>query len=42
MTRKPDPVTSEELPITARTRVRLPDQIGSTRIFPGWGPDLGR
>lgn len=41
MTRKPDPPTSE-LPITARTRVRLPDQIGSTRIFPGWGPDLGR
>ncbi len=41
MTRKPDP-TTEELPVTARTRVRLPDAHGSSRIFQGWGPDLGR
>ncbi len=41
MTRKPDPL-SAELPSTARTRVRLPEPHGATRIFPGWGPDLGR
>jgi hypothetical protein len=41
MTRKPDPMTSE-LPLTARTRVRLPDVGGSTGIFPGWGPGLAR
>lgn len=41
MTRKPDP-TSSELALTARTRVRLPDATGSSRLFPGWGPGLAR
>ena len=41
MTRKPDPINGE-LALTARTRVRLPERLETTRIFPGWGPDLGR
>jgi hypothetical protein len=41
MTRKPDPMNAE-LALTARTRVRLPDRVEGTRLFPGWGPDLGR
>jgi hypothetical protein len=39
MTHRPDPCTSE-LPRTARTRVRLPDTMAITRIFPGWGPTV--
>jgi len=39
----PNPdLTSFDLPATARTRVRVPRPITSGRIFPGWGPDLGR
>jgi hypothetical protein len=41
MTRRPDPISSE-LPPTARSRVRLPDPLVTARIFPGWGPELGR
>ena len=41
MTRKPDPLNSE-LALSARTRVRLPDAAGSSRLFQGWGPDLAR
>ena len=41
MMRKPD-VPGCDLPLTARTRVRLPDVFTPARIFPGWGPDLGR
>ncbi len=41
MTRRPDPIVSD-LPVTARTRVRLPDAFAPSRVFPGWGPELGR
>jgi len=41
MTRKPDSLASE-LPFSARHRVRLPETLASTRIFPGWGPGLER
>jgi hypothetical protein len=41
MTRKLDSIT-EELPLGARTRVRLPEAASGARIFPGWGPGLGR
>jgi len=41
MTRRPDSL-GVDLPATARTRVRLPDSLTPLRIFPGWGPDLGR
>jgi len=39
MTRKTDSVSSE-LARSARTRVRLPDSMASTRIFQGWGPTV--
>lgn len=41
MTRKPD-IQNSEIPVTARTRVRLPDAYTPSRVFHGWGPDLGR
>ena len=41
MTRNPDPINAEISP-TARTRVRVPGRLESIRIFPGWGPGLGR
>jgi hypothetical protein len=41
MTRRPD-ITASELPVTARTRVRLPDRLVPAGIFQGWGPGLGR
>jgi hypothetical protein len=41
MTRRPEPNT-EDLPRTARARVRLPDAFAALRVFPGWGPELGR
>jgi hypothetical protein len=41
MTRKPDHLTGD-LALTARTRVRLPETFAPARVFPGWGPDLGR
>ncbi|MBV9263734.1 MAG: hypothetical protein JO324_05375 [Candidatus Eremiobacteraeota bacterium] len=25
---------------TARTRVRLPDAMAQSRVFPGWGPTV--
>jgi hypothetical protein len=37
MTYRPDSNHSD-FPRTARTRVRLPDQMMPGRIFPGWGP----
>jgi hypothetical protein len=37
MTRKPD-FALAEVPLGARSRGRIP----ATRIFPGWGPGLGR
>jgi len=37
----PDLISSD-LPPTARTRVRVPRPMTTGRIFPGWGPDLGR
>lgn len=40
MTRNPEPAA--DLPVTARTRVRLPDGFEGARIFRGWGPELGR
>jgi hypothetical protein len=41
MIRKPDSTISD-LALTARTRVRLPQPCTPARVFPGWGPDLGR
>jgi len=41
MTRKPD-LQNSDLPVTARTRVRLPEAYAPSRVFHGWGPDLGR
>jgi hypothetical protein len=41
MTRKPDSLAND-LPYAARPRVRLPETLASTRIFPGWGPGLER
>jgi hypothetical protein len=41
MSRKPDPLVNE-LPFTARHRVRLPETLSSTRLFHGWGPGLER
>jgi len=41
MTRKPD-VLDSEVPVTARTRVRLPDHFAPGRVFHGWGPGLER
>lgn len=41
MTRRPD-IPVSELALTSRTRVRRPEVLAPTRIFPGWGPDLGR
>jgi len=40
MTRKPD--SAPELPFSARSRARIPEALPATRIFPGWGPGLGR
>ena len=31
---------SDQLARTARTRVRLPDAMAQTRVFPGWGPTV--
>jgi hypothetical protein len=39
MIRKHDSFTYE-LPLTAP--VRLPQPLAPSRIFPGWGPGLGR
>ncbi len=41
MSRKPE-LTDNDLPFTARQRVRLPDALASSRIFQGWGPGLER
>ena len=42
MTRKQD-LALAELPIGPRTsRARIPESLPATRIFPGWGPGLGR
>ena len=41
MTRMTD-LQSSEIPVTARTRVRLPDAYAPSRVFHGWGPGLGR
>ena len=41
MTRTPD-ILSTEIPPAARTRVRLPDTYAPSRVFRGWGPELGR
>jgi hypothetical protein len=41
MTRNPDSTTME-LPFSARARVRLPEAFTPGRVFPGWGPGLGR
>jgi len=41
MTRKLDS-TNTEIPFGARTRIRLADTASPARIFPGWGPGLGR
>jgi hypothetical protein len=41
MTRRPD-LTTPDLALSARTRVRFPDTFAPARVFPGWGPDLGR
>jgi hypothetical protein len=38
---RPD-FTPAELPMTARPRVRLPEPLAHARVFPGWGPELGR
>ncbi len=32
--------TSAQLARTARTRVRLPDAMAPSRLFPGWGPTV--
>jgi hypothetical protein len=40
MTRNPES-TNPELPRSAR-RVRIPEGLVSTRLFAGWGPELGR
>lgn len=29
-----------DLPRGARTRVRLPDAMAQSRLFPGWGPSV--
>ncbi len=39
MTYRPE-LTNAELPRSARTRIRLPEDKTSTGIFPGWGPRL--
>jgi len=41
MTRKPDSVPAE-LALTARSRATILESLPTTRIFPGWGPGLGR
>jgi len=41
MTRTSDRLNSD-LPVTARTRVRLPDGFAPGRVFHGWGPGLER
>jgi hypothetical protein len=41
MTRTPEPQSSE-VPRTARSRVRLPENFAPVRLFRGWGPELGR
>ncbi|MFY9666067.1 MAG: hypothetical protein WAL67_01755 [Candidatus Cybelea sp.] len=41
MIRNLDPTTSD-LALTARTRVRIPENFAPARVFPGWGPGLGR
>jgi hypothetical protein len=41
MTRQPD-LTTSDLALTARTRVRMPESFAPARVFPGWGPGLGR
>ncbi len=40
MTRKPD-FAPTELPFAARSRTTI-ESFPATRIFPGWGPGLGR
>jgi hypothetical protein len=32
--------SAADLGRTARTRVRLPDAMASTRLFQGWGPTV--
>lgn len=41
MSRKPDSILND-LPFSARHRVRLPETLASSRIFHGWGPGLER
>lgn len=41
MTRTHD-ILNSEIPATARPRVRLPDAYAPSRVFRGWGPELGR
>jgi len=41
MTSKPD-FAPAELPFAARSRTTIPETLPATRIFPGWGPGLGR
>ncbi len=41
MTRRPD-FAPAELPFAARSRTTIPESFPATRIFPGWGPGLGR
>jgi hypothetical protein len=41
MIRRPD-LPNADLPATARPRVNLPTRSEAGRVFPGWGPELGR
>ena len=42
MTRYARPIHSENCRQRPRTRVRLPRAVPLRRLFPGWGPGLGR
>ena len=41
MTTRPD-FNATEFPRTARSRARIPEAFTPARLFPGWGPELGR
>lgn len=41
MTRKPESAHAE-LPLGSPSRPRMLESFPASRIFPGWGPGLGR